>query len=46
MKMYDACQASGHLVQYYHTLLNCQAHEYCWEGESTNEMKCDQLGYV
>lgn len=46
MKMCDACQAVRHLIQYYHHLLNCQAHGSCWEGEHTNEMKCGQLGNV
>lgn len=41
MKTCDAYQAGRHLIQYYHRLLNCQAHGSCWEGEHTNEMKCN-----
>lgn len=46
MKIYEACPARGHLVEYYHTLSNCQSHGNCWEGKSTYEMKCDQVGNV
>ena len=44
--MYDACQAVGYFAKYYQILLNCQVRGNCQKGESTYEMKYDQLGNV